>query len=1030
MPGHALPGFQSAGSALIRAVAQSWPDLPPWPDVTDSAPERVPSWINWLRQIWAVDGIAEALSHASPGLAQQVQAICAAEGPAVRETRRAVLSVARYLQRMTGRATPFGLFAGVAPASFRAEPRLCWGTRHHAVVRAGAEWLADVVASLEGCPELLARLPVVANTTLTVRGNRLIVPYRPQGGGAVETSFRHTAAVRAAIGAARAPIRVEDLKAKIQAEFPAATPLKVTAMLTELVERGALITSLHAPSTSPDALGHLLRQLEAVDAVAVAAVADRVIALKEIHPLLERHNQAPASEGRTVREDVAARMRRIAQTRRHPLAVDLRLDAKVVLPDEVAREVERAALLLTRLSPYPYATPAWRAYHQRFYERFGLGAMVPLLDVVSDGGTGWPDGYPGTVTPEQVSPLSNRDEALLALAQGAALDSRDEVVLDEATIAALELGKEPLRPPSHLELGVRVYAADQQALRRGDFRLEVVTVSRAAGVVTGRFLHVLQPQDQAELAAELRALPGGDSNTVAAQLSFPPLLPGTAHVTRAPRTLPTVISLAEHRTVGERVLTPEDLAVGCDGRRMYLAAPALGQRLEAAGTHALNLVAHTPPLARFLTELSRAHYAQVMTFHWGAAERLPFLPRLRYGRTILSPARWRLEAAELPGRAKPWTTWDDALISWRIRRRLPRFVYLSEGDRRLPLDLHMVGHRVLLRTHLNTAPYAILVEAPAPEAAGWCGGRPHEIVVPLTATQPPPWPRLPKPSPARIVRLGQGQAPAASRVLLAGLYGNIHRQDTVLTEYLPDLLERLGQPPAWWYIRYRDPAHHLRLRIALPDPAAFGPIARTVSTWADELHRIGLLREVIYPTSYPETGRWGCGAAMRAAEAVFGADSRALLVQLAQPRRPHRQALVAAHTVAIAEAFTGSVTAGMRWLIDHVPAAAPKPVPRSVFAEAVRVADPRDNWAALRAAPGGAAIVGAWKPRQEALADYRTHLSGPDTEGIAVDDVLGSLMHVNFVRACGIDFDDEAVGVHLARAAALAWTARTSGGLS
>ena len=39
-------------------------------------------------------------------------------------------------------------------------------------------------------------------------------------------------------------------------------------------------------------------------------------------------------------------------------------------------------------------------------------------------------------------------------------------------------------------------------------------------------------------------------------------------------------------------------------------------------------------------------------------------------------------------------------------------------------------------------------------------------------------------------------------------------------------------------------------------------------------------------------------------------------------------------------------------------------------------------------------------------------------------------MHIHFVRALGIDFDDEAVGMYLARAAALAWRARTCGGRS
>jgi thiopeptide-type bacteriocin biosynthesis protein len=1023
--------FESTGAALLRAVPYSRLDLPPWPDLADPARDQLGSWVDWLREVWKIDAVAEAVSHASPVLAAQVRTVCAAKDPAVRETWRTMLSVARYLLRMTGRPTPFGLLAGVASVSFAEQPRVNWGGGHRAIARAGADWLAEIVTRLEGCPEVLARLPVAANSTIAVRGDRLIVPYQPstgeEGTEAVEVSLRHTAAVRVAVDAAHTPVPFEDLAAKLRAEFPAAAPAAVVAMLTEMVARRALITSLHAPSTVPDALGHLVRELEAAGASGIAAVAELVHSLREIHVRLERHNQASIGDARALREEVTMRMRDLAGTERHPLAVDLRLDAALVLPQLVAREVERAALVLTRLSAFPYGTPTWREYHQRFYERFGIGSMVPLPDVVADSGIGWPDGYPGTVTAERRSPMSRRDEVLLSLAQTAALDGRDEVVVDEALLAALDIGPNRPRTPPHLELCVRVHAADLQALHRGEFRLEVVSVSRAAGTLTGRFLSVLEPQDQSAHLTGLSDLPAGDGETVAVQMSFPPLDPASAHVARSVQVLPVVISLAEHRAPGGQVLTAKDLAVGCDGRRMYLAAPARGHRVEAVGMHALNLRTYTPPLARLLSELSRAQNAQVTVFSWGAAERLPFLPRVRYGRTILAPARWRLEAVELPGRTEPWAVWDDALASWRRRRRLPQLVHLAEGDRRLPLDLDQAGHRVLLRAHLNTAPHAVLVEAPGENAFGWCGGRAHEVIVPVKATEPPPWPRLPKPSPARIIDRGLGQAPGASRVLLASLYGDIHRQDVLLAEHVPVLLARLGQP-AWWYVRYRDPDHHLRLRIALPDPTAFGEVSQVVSTWADELHRVGLLREVTYPTSYPETGRWGSGPAMAAAEKVFGADSQATLAQLGLPECPNRQALVAAHTVAIAVAFTGGIGSGMQWLIEHVPAAAPAQVPRPVFTEAIRIADPRDDWTSLRETPGGASVITAWAPRAHALAEYRAHFPAPDTEGIAVDDVLGSLMHVNYVRACGIDFDDEAVCLYLARCAALAWSARTADG--
>ncbi|GAA4242299.1 lantibiotic dehydratase [Actinomadura meridiana] len=1024
--------FRAADAALIRAAAYEGPTLPPWPDLTDSTPASVPAWIAWLRAVWEIDDVAEALGHASPALARQVSVLCAGKDTEARATRRAALSVARYLQRLVGRATPFGFLGGVSPLSFGGDVCLRWGGRHRAIARAGAEWLVGIIAQLEGCAELLGRLPVIANTTMMVRGDRLIVPYQPlangRGTGAAEVSLRYSAAVRAAVQWADTPIGFDDLSAKLQAEFPAAGPPRITAMLTELVGRGVLITSLQAPSTEPDAFGYLLEQLHKADASSVAPIASLVAELIEIHDLLQKHNQTTQEAGPGLRRAAAARMSGLVAVEKHPLAIDLRLDAAVILPGKVAREIENAAWTLTRLSPFPAGSPTWRAYHQRFYERFGIGSLVPVLDVVSDSGIGWPDGYPGTVTPTRPPALSSRDQVLLTLAQNAAIDGRSEVVLDDELIAALELGPDQRRPPPHLELGVRVNSADQTALRRGNFTLEVVSVSRAAGVLTGRFLSVLDPNDASALSSGLSNLPASYQDTVPAQLSFPPLDPATAHVTRTPQTLSTVISLAEHRPVGNTALTIDELAVGCDGRRLYLAVPARGRRLEAAGLHALNLKTHTPPLARFLTELSRAQCAQVTTFDWGAAARLPFLPRLRHGRTILSPARWRLESADLPADSQRGEVWNEALSAWRAGRRIPRRVHLSEGDRSLPLDLDEPGHRVLLRAHLRKTSHALLTEAPKPQDTGWCDGRAHEIIVPLVANTPPQWPRLPTPSPERIIgRHDQSQTPGTSPVVLASLYGDVHRQDVILAEYLPDLLSRFEALPDWWFVRYRDPDHHLRLRIALPDPTAFGEVVHLVSTWADELRLQGLLREVTYPTSHPETGRWGSGPAWAAAQKVFGADSLALLIQLGLPQRPHRQALVAAHTVAIAAAFMGDVAAGMRWLVDNIPAAAPTKVQRPVFSEAVQIANPDDEWAALRAVPGGAAITEAWKQRHQAVREYRAHLPGPHTRGILTDEVLRSLMHVNFVRACGIDFDDEAIGLYLARSAALSWTARTTG---
>ncbi|WP_236952422.1 thiopeptide-type bacteriocin biosynthesis protein [Kibdelosporangium phytohabitans] len=103
----------------------------------------------------------------------------------------------------------------------------------------------------------------------------------------------------------------------------------------------------------------------------------------------------------------------------------------------------------------------------------------------------------------------------------------------------------------------------------------------------------------------------------------------------------------------------------------------------------------------------------------------------------------------------------------------------------------------------------------------------------------------------------------------------------------------------------------------------------------------------------------------------------------------------------------------------------PAPAPaRHIHTQAVRLGDPADGWAAIRARPDRADLISAWENRRAALAAYRAALT---TTGIAPDTVLGSLLHLHCLRANGINTDTERACHRLARAAALSWTARTRG---
>ena len=136
--------------------------------------------MQWLRQVWTTSGLAEAIEHSSPDLGRAVLALLSAAQPETRGLRRTVLAVHRYLLRAGGRATPFGLLAGVAPVSFGPATHVRWGANHHVRASASAAWLDEVIERILSVPALAARLPVVVNDVVQVRDDTLIVPAVPQ----------------------------------------------------------------------------------------------------------------------------------------------------------------------------------------------------------------------------------------------------------------------------------------------------------------------------------------------------------------------------------------------------------------------------------------------------------------------------------------------------------------------------------------------------------------------------------------------------------------------------------------------------------------------------------------------------------------------------------------------------------------------------------------------------------------------------------------------------------------------------------
>ncbi|QFZ17721.1 lantibiotic dehydratase [Saccharothrix syringae] len=1006
--------YRHQGIGLLRAAAIPLNEVPSWwPDPADTETCR-----SWMREVWSRADLAEAIGAASPGLAARVQVLCEDPNAPGKQVRRATLTTVRYLLRAVGRHTPFGLFAGVAPvplldAPSNGVPTRC-GSGHRVIARVDTSWLADVIDQLEARPELVERLDVVFTDLAVERGLRLEAPHGP-----AKTSVRRTRAVEAIREAATTPIGFGDLVTAVIAAFPQVDPAAVGGTLTALVRQGLLITCLRAPMTITDPLEYLVNRLRRARAGTLAATAPVLRELEAIHSELVRHNQVGATRATQVpvRATLISRMRTVSSAGRVTLGLDLRLDVRTALPEQVVNEIERAADVLVRLSNQPTGQAVWREYYTAFCARYGTGTLVPLADVVDpDTGLGFPAGYPGSLHPMPPESGAPRQEMLLALAWEAVVDRAAEVVLTDEVIDALTVGGSSAqrRIPPHVELAVRIQAAGPEALQRGDYTFTVAP-GRSAGTFTSRFTNVV---DGAELGATYAAMPTAVEGALPVQLSFPPVHPNAENVSRVPAYLPHVLPLGEHGENGQSaVVNLDDLAVTATHHGLHLVSLSLNEVVEPQVFHALALDKQVPPLARFLAHLPRALTAAWHEFDWGPhAGRLPFLPRVRYRHAVLGPARWRLDTTDLPS-TTDHGQWRRALEHWRQRLRCPGTVELRDGDRSLRLTLDEPVHAEVLRTHLARHGQAILVEVSDQAMFGWAGGHVHEIAVPLASTRPPtPSPRVA--ALPLVTNSDHGHLPGTGDWLYTKLYTHPDRVNEIVAHRLPQLLETTGSAARAWYIRYRSPQEndHLRLRLRTSGREEHLRAVAAVGEWAQQLRRDGFASRLVLDTYLPETGHYGHGPAMEAAEEVFIADSTAVSSQLRHlpDTAVAPTVLAAVGMVAIADGFLGSREEALRWLLDRP---APGTADRHHTASTTRLTL-ADNLCEL---PGWTdELTQAWKARAAALAAYRKQLPAE----IGSDAVLESLLHMHHNRVLGVDRTSEAACRRMARQAALAWHAR------
>lgn len=909
--------FRAADFGVVRmaALPRTHPSMartlttgqePGGPPSPAGGPESAGHLASYVTDVAADPVVREALDASSASLAGTLTKLEAGVAVPAARLRRAALAVTRYVVRMTSRPTPFGLLAGVGTARFGDRPAVRIGTAHRRHARPDAAWLDDIVARLHHDPALRDGLLVVTNNLCFRRGDRLVLPYVRAGRDTPaeqpvphEMTIGNGPVVEAAVEAARQPLPFAELRAALRARFPQARAEDVDRLLTGLIDREVLLTDVRARQDHPDQLSYVNRRLLRAGSGGEEP-SPLARGLRRVEERLAAYSAAAPGAGRTAWHAALDTMREAytlatggAPTgTRPPVHVDLRTDSDVRLPGTVRDEVARAAGVLWRLAPADGQYPQLTEYHRAFLDRYGTERPVPVREVLdAHRGLGAPAGYRvpagdrgGDSAPATPYPAA-RDEALgEALHEVLVSGPGAELVLDQSLIERLaprEAGA--ALPPGTLDLCVQPLARSVAALAEGDFRLLVSNGSYSAGAMAGRFAAALGLE--AELTDLHRQAPGdggtGPEPPLPVQLFFQPRDARSANVARVPRLTGHVVfagCFPDPEAGPADIVALDELAVAADGERLFLVQAATGREVTILRPSMLNIVTEAPNLARFLAGIGTSGLRPWAPWQWSRLEALPCLPRVRYGRTILAPARWRpppaLRDPSLDGKE-----WVRALEQWRSRCHVPRVLRVSVLDHHLDLDVTAPAHQEVLRGQLRGRHASLVQESPLsdPELLGWSAGHVTEVVVPLLPVRPrPAAPRTPAPATARVRHAPGGEW------LYAKLYAARDRLDTLLVRDLPPLLERVGTDmDRWFFLRYLDPAPHLRLRLHGAPDALRERVLTALHEWAQAAMAEGRLRKLVLDTYEPETERYGGSAALPWAERLFHADSRLVAAQLA-----------------------------------------------------------------------------------------------------------------------------------------------------
>jgi thiopeptide-type bacteriocin biosynthesis protein len=851
-----------------------------------------------VKTIFTHPYLLEAIYIASPELYRELMKWQNGRLTDEKEVNKLMSALFRYLLRMCTRCTPYGLFAGCATGRFDEATKVVLASMesHKKHCRLDMNYVAELASMITRVPAIQQQLVFFPNNSLY----RMAETYR-YAAFTIKNKFRHydltsvncsdylekiirTASHGATIDALCQCITDEEITAEEAREF-----------IEELIDSQILISELEPTVTGNEFFNNLISRLDALQHT--QTLADK---LKNIRNLLLNPE---ASTDKYLQTHALVKELLPDTNSKDLVQTDLFLATEHNTISHTLIDAIQQQLIplwkLTRPNNNADLQQFCRAFRDRYEEQ-----EVPLaiaLDTEAGIGYAGHTGGQADHTPliddiiiqkaqenNTVSWNKLHDFQLKRLHECLRNQQR-EIVLTDKELDDLKTSDTPVLPDSMYLMG-SILSKSAAAADEGDYLFELGTCGGpSAANLLGRFCHgdaMLTQKVKACLDEEAQAHP---DHIYAEIIHLPEARVGNILLRPQLREY-EIVYLGNGSVTASRQLPVTDLMVSVQhDNTIVLRSKRLNKRVIPRLSTAHNYRSGGLPIYKFLCDLQFQQLNTGLGWHWEHLSNEPFLPRVRYGKVILSKCTWVLQKKDYPELAakekKGGVTNQHISLLRQIREQLqlPRYLVIAEGDNELLIDtdneacLHILAstlikrERVVLHEFLHTADQC-WVEGPQ-------GRYTNEVIIPLKSTVTKAS-RQTVTSPARTEHLPVRRFVIGSEWLYVKIYCGTSSAEKILKTIIRPLTHELveeGVIDKWFFLRYSDPEYHIRIRFHHASDKDFWKtvLERLYAAMQNDLEN-GLAYKIQTDTYEREIERYGA-ATMELSEDIFYYDSEAVI---------------------------------------------------------------------------------------------------------------------------------------------------------